>query len=224
MRAILFDIGNVLLFFDHGVACRRAAELCGRSPEEVKQLVFDSGLEREFDEGRIPTEEFIDRVRGLLSLNASNAAITDIWCRIFWPNVPVVRLVECLAETHRLVLVSNTNEMHMSFLRERFPVLRLFQGAALSYQVGHRKPAKEIYEAAMAQAGLPPQDCTHVDDVAEYCEAARALGMESIHYKPDEDLGAAIASLEARGRSTTPSRRVWQPPETGGSHPRPPHT
>ena len=192
MRAVLFDIGNVLLFFDHGIACRRAAARCGRSPEEVRDMVFASGLEREYDEGRISTGDFIERIRRLLGLRVSDEVIRDIWCDIFRENRPVTELVERLAGSHRLVLLSNTNAMHMAFIRERFPVFRCFHGAALSYEVGHRKPGEAIYAEAIAQAGVPADQCTYVDDVSAYCEAARALGIRSIVYTPDADLSGLL--------------------------------
>ena len=195
VKAILFDIGNVLLFFDHGIACRRAAALCRRTEQQVRQMMFASRLVQEYEEGRLMSAAFIAGIRDALRLDAADEEIREIWCDIFCGNERVLPLVERLASAYRLVLLSNTNEMHMEFIRERFPALGVFHGAALSYEVGHLKPSRAIFEHAIAQAAAPPSECVYIDDVADYCETGRALGLHAIHYTPDVDLWAELAAL-----------------------------
>ena len=195
MEAILFDIGNVLLFFDHGRACRRVAGLCGLSEAEVRTRMFGSGAVLDYEEGRLTTPAFVAATRDLLGVEVSDDQFHDIWCDIFWENERVVPMVAGLAARYRLVLLSNTNAMHMEFIRQRFGVFEQFHGAALSYEVGHCKPSRAIFESALAQAGVAAEECLYIDDIAEYCGAGRQLGFQAIHYTPTTDLSVELAGV-----------------------------
>ena len=52
-RMILFDLGNVLLTFDHRLSCRQMAEVAGVSEQQVWKIVFDEGLQRRFEGGEL---------------------------------------------------------------------------------------------------------------------------------------------------------------------------
>ena len=58
IRMVYFDLGNVLLDFDHAIASRQLGQLFGRTPDEMHQLVFESGLEHRYEKGEISTGEF----------------------------------------------------------------------------------------------------------------------------------------------------------------------
>ncbi|MFM8400653.1 MAG: hypothetical protein ACKOAH_22735, partial [Pirellula sp.] len=50
---VYFDLGNVLLYFDHGIAARSMAKLIGVEPEEIKRLVFDSEFQLAYERGEL---------------------------------------------------------------------------------------------------------------------------------------------------------------------------
>ena len=68
-------------------------------------------------------------------------------------------------------------------LRERYPQLRHFDALVLSYKVGAMKPHPEIYRAAIEQAGCAPEECFYSDDIAEYVEAGRRMGMDAVQFQ-----------------------------------------
>jgi putative hydrolase of the HAD superfamily len=89
----------------------------------------------------------------------------------------MVRTVERLVGRVRLVLLSNTHDQHVAWLRPRLPVLERFDGVVLSYEVGAVKPERAIYERAVQVASVPPERAVFFDDVARYAEAAAQVGL-----------------------------------------------
>jgi putative hydrolase of the HAD superfamily len=68
-----------------------------------------------------------------------------------------------------------------------------FDGVVLSFQAGHRKPAREIFELAIEQSGIAAEHSVFVDDLPKNCDGARAAGWQAIHFTGAE---AAIAALD----------------------------
>src|SRR5687768_15330105 len=96
IKALVFDFGNVVAFFDHRLASRQLASLSDNSMDEnaVYRAVFGTSLECDFDCGRITTPEFIERLRIILgSVLVDSATIVKAWCDIFWPNNEVISLL-----------------------------------------------------------------------------------------------------------------------------------
>ena len=117
---VIVDFGNVIAFFDHGKAARQLAAL-GRRPLDAQQVynaVFQTGLEADYDSGRVTTAAFIERLRADLDLQASDAEIARAWNDMYTPNTAMIDAIDRIDRRGvRLVLGSNTNELHYQWLR-----------------------------------------------------------------------------------------------------------
>lgn len=184
-QVLLLDLGNVLAFFDHQQACRALADLSAppRTAAEMHRAIFASGLERDFDRGRLSAPEFVERLRGLCP-GASDQALTAAWGNIFRPNPIVIGALPRLKQAGvRIVLASNTNELHYAWLQHRLPdALALADAAALSCQIGETKPSAAFFDACLRLAGTDASACFFVDDKPEYVDAARHLGIDGLLY------------------------------------------
>ena len=99
---------------------------------------------------------------------------------IFRPNESIVPVLDQLkAAGLRLVLLSNTNVAHISFIKKRFDVLTRFDDCVLSYQVGAMKPDPPIYEVALQAIQCDPRECFYTDDIVENVERARGFGLQA---------------------------------------------
>jgi HAD superfamily hydrolase (TIGR01549 family) len=98
-----------------------------------------------------------------------------------------------------LILVSNTNEAHIDFVRANFRVLDYFDHLVFSYKVGSLKPDREIFEHAIAISGHPPEALFYTDDREENVLAAAQLGMCAHQFRGESKLIAALqeAGVEA---------------------------
>lgn len=179
VKAILFDLGNVLLPFDHMRAARALAPYARRTPESLYQSFFDSPVQALHDEGKISGPEFFERVRQEYGLALTDEQFLPLWNDIFWDDPAMTTLAAELAASRRLIGISNTNRLHFEYVRLRFPVVTTIPTWILSYEVGARKPDPAIYRRAIAAAGVPAGEILYVDDRLDLVEAGRALGLRA---------------------------------------------
>ena len=187
-RCIVFDFGNVIALFDYRVACQRLASLSRppRDPHDVYERIFKTSVEEDYDCGRLSTAAFVERLRRDLQLEASDEAIAHAWCDIFTPNLAIEEvIVREKRRGTRLVLASNTNELHFDWFSRVFArVLEMFDEQVLSFRVGARKPAVQFFEACIRASGRTADQIIYIDDRRDYVAAGRALGMQAFVYDP----------------------------------------
>jgi len=185
---VFCDFGNVLAFFDHVKAARQLAALA--RPRIDTQLVFDrvfsTSLEERYDSGRMSTADFIGALRAELGLQATDEEIARAWNDIYAPNEAMLEVMASLESTGvRLLLASNTNELHYGWFRPLFAqTLDLFDAEVLSFRVGCRKPDRRFYDACLEAAGVPMSDCLYIDDREDLIAAAHAIGIPGVWYRP----------------------------------------
>lgn len=195
-HTIFFDLGNVLIFFDHLKMCRQVAEYSGLSLEAVQSFMQHYG--DLYENGTVDShaihEEICRRAQKNLDFGILMHAVSDI----FEPNPPAIAIAGRLKEKgHRLFLLSNTCEAHFTFASRAFPFLKIFDGFVLSYEIGARKPEKKIYEKALEIAGCQyGKKCFYTDDILPYIESARAMQIDAEQYTTPQEL---TRHLHARG-------------------------
>jgi len=196
--AIIFDFGNVVAHFDYREAAGKLGGPLGLTGEEFLDRVRTRGfspLLQQYEAGRITAEAFSGGVADLAGLAIPHEEFAAAWSDVFTLNEPVARLVAGLKRAgYRLVLGSNTNDLHAAHFRRRFAeTLAHFDRLVLSFEVGHIKPSRPFYLACAEAAGTSPGDCVFIDDLAENVEGARAAGLAAVWYRDDaslrEDLG-----------------------------------
>ena len=184
---IYFDLGNVLIRFDHTRAWQQIALLTGVSPELVEQIMFSSGLQTLYEKGEITTDEFHRYFCKQAKTDISLEDLCFAASNIFDPLDDSIQLLQELGRAgHRTGLLSNTCDCHWKFCLadNRFKFLRSeFEQTVLSFVVGHSKPDNEIYRIAARQANIDPQSILLVDDKRENVEAAQAQGFDGIHFQ-----------------------------------------
>ncbi|MBI3667354.1 MAG: HAD family phosphatase [Acidobacteria bacterium] len=189
IRAILLDLGNVLVGFDFARGYRALAEVCRHSPEEIPQIISACGLVPPYERGEISSEDFFVRLSQALGLHASFQQFCDLWTSIFLPGplLPEGMLIG-LRRRYPLVLVSNTNDIHYRMIEASYSAVRHFDAHILSYRVGAAKPSGKIYQEAVRAAGCRPEECFFTDDVEAYVEAARKKGLDAVQFQGTAEL------------------------------------
>ena len=199
IKAVLLDLGNVIVPVDFSRCHAAFGEVCSFPPEEVPRRLRGTGLGERFETGRITPEEFADELCGILGMKADYLQFWDIWSRIFVPETLIPEsMIEGLRRRQRLLLLSNTNVVHFAMAQERYPLLRHFDGFVLSYEVGAVKPSPTIYREAIVRTGCRPEECFFTDDIGKFVEAAREEGIDAVQFQSREQLET---ELGARGVS-----------------------
>src|SRR5436190_533122 len=136
VKALVFDFGNVVGFFSHRQATERLAAHTCRPADDVHRFLFGGQLEDDYDSGRMTTAEFLRRLREGCGFNCPDDVLAEAYADIFWPNAAVCALLPSLAERYRLLLLSNTNDLHArQFLAQFEEFLRPFDHLILSHKV-----------------------------------------------------------------------------------------
>jgi FMN phosphatase YigB (HAD superfamily) len=196
IKTIVFDFGRVVGFFDHRLTTSRLAVHGGLPVEEMHAYLFGGSLEDDYESGRIGTSEFLKRVRETCRLTCSDEIISAAWADIFRPNEEVCALLPRLKPRYRLLLGSNTNELHARHFCQQFADwLRHFDALILSHEIGVRKPKAGFYEHCTRLAGCAPAECLFIDDLVDNIAGARACGWHGIVYTSFRDLCNQLTAL-----------------------------
>lgn len=193
---IYFDMGNVLLLFEHGIACRRMGEAAGVTTERVREVVFDNGLEWQYERGELTSREFYEIFCEQTGTRPNFDELMFAAGDMFTLNVPIVPIVAHLHSAgYRLGILSNTCEAHWRYVVRdgRYAVIaELFDVYALSFEVKAMKPEPACYQAAIELAAVPAGSIFFMDDHIENVDAAKAAGLAAVHYTSPHNLAVDL--------------------------------
>lgn len=202
---LYFDLGKVLLSFDHSRMVRQMAEVAGVDEAAMRAALMPSGEPTEGDPqwqleaGHLSEDDYYEQLCEALGCRPPRAELDLAASDMFEPIDASMRLLERLkAAGHRLGLLSNTNPVHWRFFMDgRFPVLnRVFEVEIGSFHVGAMKPDPKIYHAAIERAGVPAERVFFTDDREENVAGAIACGIDAVLLTDTETLET---ELRARG-------------------------
>jgi glucose-1-phosphatase len=193
-----FDLGKVLVDFDAQHMCRRMAAVAGVEPDQVKEVVFDSGLQSRLERGTVTSREFYDEFCRRIGTQPGYQDLAEAAADIFTLRPTMLPIVTQLQQAgYRLGILSNTSRLHWEHCLRRYCFLgEAFDVYALSYRIGHCKPEPEIFRAAAGLAGVAAGEIFFTDDLPGHVEGARAAGFDTVCYTSTAELAAA---LRARG-------------------------
>lgn len=195
-KTIIFDLGKVIVDFDHFIICRRLAQYSPYSPEQVYEIIFTAGLEDRFDRGLIAPALFYETVINELAININMDLFRKIWDNIFSLNPGIEQIIRKLKNRYELLCLSNTNQWQFDFCMQSFPVLKNFDSFVLSFEIGKKKPDKIIYKKALEQTSALPQECLYIDDIKKFTDAAEDNGIKAIQFISVQQLERELKVLE----------------------------
>jgi HAD superfamily hydrolase (TIGR01509 family) len=201
-RFVYFDLGNVLVKFDHAIATRQLAELAGCSFAASQFALFDSGLETRYETGLVNSADFASEINRQLGTRHSEACILEAVSAIFEPNPDILKGLEHIRATGvGIGLLSNTCEGHWEWLRrQRWATVEgWFAPVVLSYEAKSMKPDTAIYLHCERCCGFSGSQIFFTDDRADNIAAAAARGWETYQFGSTDGLIAAFDLWWARG-------------------------
>jgi putative hydrolase of the HAD superfamily len=205
IRVIVSDLGKVLLPFEVERVWRALNPHFGVTHEEARKVVQALFRETRFGAGGCEGAEFHRLLVQRTGLRLPYEAFCVAWSDMFWEDEAVIRLI-AEAPVEKRYLLSNTNDIHWTFIRERYPhVLEPFDRLVASHELGLEKPDPAIYEWVVRDSGYPAAAHLFIDDIRENVEAARGVGMDGIVHTDSETLWQ---EFRQRGLATEAQRPV----------------
>jgi len=195
IKLFVFDLGNVILPFEHkqiAVKLHEVSRIQNRfSPDDLFKFLFDRdrGLVNPYEEGLMSSTDFFAKIRERYKLELEFDEFKDIWNIIFQEDPEVNAIIAHLKDKgYPVFLLSNTNELHFSYIMERYPIVHSLDEWILSYEVGAKKPKQKIYDAIFEKTDVARSEALYIDDIQSYVEAAKTYGMQALHFTNAKDL------------------------------------
>lgn len=189
IKAVLFDIGGVLLTLGEDVYRQEVA----------RRLGLGDALPDAY-EAAIPALQRgeVDEVEVWWELSGQTVPLTtfDDAFRNNFPPVPdmLAFAAELRQRGLQTPILSNTQASHVAVLRQ-MGFLDDFGPVFMSCEIGHRKPEQAAFAHVLEQIGLPGEQVVYLDDFPEYVAAAAELGIHGIVHSGD--VAATRAKVEA---------------------------
>lgn len=181
IRQVLFDFDGVLAHYQHELRIAHLAQACGTLPERVREVLFASGLETEYDGGLIDTATYLARLGDGIGMAVDEE--TWIGSRMAGSRADERVLAHVDALDHALslgVLTNNGLLMANAIARIVAPVFPRLDGRVLcSGGLQLRKPDTAIYARALEQLGWDAGSTLFVDDVFANVQGARSAGLHA---------------------------------------------
>jgi HAD superfamily hydrolase (TIGR01509 family) len=195
IEAVFLDLGNVLAFHDDPVLFQRLSAWGGADPEIIHQGML--ALWDSINRGSLAGDDLRRTVCRLAGSDApmDPEAFFELWNCCFRIHHEVWPTVDALIGKVKVLLLSNTNEIHWRYLEQIFPQFSRFDDLVLSHQLRLAKPDPEIFQVALRRAGVRPEHAAYFDDVPRFVDAACALGIHGRVFTDAQTFRTQLAEL-----------------------------
>jgi glucose-1-phosphatase len=194
IRAVIWDLGGVLLRTEDLSARQALADRMGKPRAELENLVFDGHSGDRAQLGEISVDEHWENIRRTLGLDA--AGISEFQ-RQFWEgdqlDVELVDTIRSLRSRYKTGLLSNAFSDLRQVVTARLNISDAFDEIVISAEIHLMKPDARIYQHALQRLGVAAQEAVFIDDMLRNVEGARSQGMNGIHFRQRSQ---ALAELE----------------------------
>jgi putative hydrolase of the HAD superfamily len=203
IKTLIFDLGKVIVPFDHDIGLQILEKNCAFSREDMRRKIFASKELELYQSGVISSDEFFIAIKTILDLQISYSLFVKIWNSSF-TFTPIIdeKIIVGLSRKFRMLILSDTNEIHFEFIKTKFPVLRHFDDFILSYKVGVLKPSEKIFRLAVEKAGCRAEECFFTDDIKINVEGAKKIGIHAFQfvsaYQFQKDIDKLLAEEEQK--------------------------
>ena len=198
IKVIFFDIGDVLLKI-HPERMISKISNCANIPYEVVESAFPQHAHDSYERGKITDYDWYMSCKTALpqSNSLSEDQFWESWSLLLGDETDVVDILIKLKKNYKIWLLSNTNPMHINNeVESKYVFQKLVDGAIYSYDVGYRKPEKEIYQIACESAEVDPEKSIFIDDLEENIMGANKVGLNGIHYRDTRYLFKELRRLK----------------------------
>ena len=189
IKNLIFDFGDIFINLDKKATYIELEKL---GITEISDEMM--AVANEYEKGLISTDEFIAFFT--VQLKIAKKDLVYAWNAVLL-DFPLTRLafIKTLSKhkKYRLFLLSNTNELHISWIQENWGMKlftefkNCFEQFYLSHEIHFRKPDAEIYEFVLNENNLIAKETIFIDDVEENTISANALGIHTWNLIPGQE-------------------------------------
>ena len=193
IRNLVFDIGGVLLRFEHRRFFDTLRNACGVQSHKIQEAHEQAMAD--YYRGLINSEDFVRQ----FNANAASALGADDYSKLlfshFTLNKPLIKMItDRLSGRFAVYFLSNLSEQGVEFL-ENARVDSIAEQAFFSCNFRTLKPEEQLYRIMLEQTAAAPEETVFIDNNQANLEPAIRLGMQTILFKDNNQLESDLRKL-----------------------------
>lgn len=196
IKAIIFDMGGVLIFTHDPKPREELAKQLGIPLNELLDAVFNNELTIRSEMGELSKKELWTSILRNFGKEGMDVERID---EIFWSgdclDQGLMEYIQILRKNYRIGFLSNAFQSARETVEKQFHFLHNFDLSIFSYEVELRKPDARIYHLVCEGLGTSPEQAVFIDDMLPNVEGARRAGLYGIHYQGLEELKKELSTL-----------------------------
>ena len=205
---LLFDLGGVIISLYPERTTQALRNLSRLSSARFDKQMKEAVCLLEYETGKIDCQKFLEEISRELHITASFEIVKDAWNAMLghFPKENIEVLRQLKAAGHRLLLLSNTNVIHIEEVLNRLRAETeladfsdIFDAVYYSQELGYRKPDPCIYQIILESHSLQAQEVLFIDDNHDNIKAADALGIKTQLWPQNQLLTAIFPQHEEIG-------------------------
>lgn len=175
IKAVIFDCFGVIIADVLQLLCDELAERDPAACAEVKDVI------KAANKGMIEPHEARMRISGLLGLTLDEyrQRVVHGVAR----DEQLLGYIAGLRKQYKTAMLSNIGKDGLLLRFSEADQRQYFDAVVASGDIGYAKPEPEAYLLTAERLGVGPAECVFTDDRDSFCDAARATGMQAIHYR-----------------------------------------
>jgi putative hydrolase of the HAD superfamily len=196
IKAIIFDIGGVVINDDFISYAKRFTKKSGLMEKEIYKAVLGSPEWRLCFKGKLSEKDAWSVIRKKYLPPEIADEIRSTWKEILIPMKATMELIKKLKAGYRIYALSNVDSDCAKHIIKKYKkIYGLFDGCVFSCNVGMAKPEKSIYLCTLKKFGLNPKECIFIDNQPENLPPARELGMKAVRFESASKLNHQLTRL-----------------------------
>jgi glucose-1-phosphatase len=183
VKAIIFDLGGVLLRTADFSPRERLAARLGMSRSELEEFIFGGESGERAQRGEITVKEHWQNLCQQINCTADDLkSILDEFFAQDQLDGELMDYVRKLHRSFRTALLSNAWDDLRQVIAEKWHFEDAFDAIIISAEVGVAKPDRRIFNLALERLGVEADQAIFVDDMVSNVNGARAVGMLAIQF------------------------------------------
>jgi len=184
IKAIIFDLGGVLLRTTDFTPREQLAARLGMSRNELEELIFGGESGDQAQRGEITVQQHWANLAAQMHCSGKvlNTLVEEFFAKDEL-DLSLVDYVRLLRASYKTGLLSNAFDDLRQIITERWHFEDAFDDMIISAEVGLVKPDARIFHLAVEQLGVDANQTVFVDDMQRNIEGAKNVGLVGIHFQ-----------------------------------------
>jgi epoxide hydrolase-like predicted phosphatase len=197
VRALLFDLGGVIIDFDFTRAFRFWASRAGCDSRMIEDAFSLDGAYEQHERGEIVAATYFATLRQTLGIDISDADFVAGWNDVYLGLIRGIgEVLSAAQQQFPLFAFTNSNPTHQSVWEVRYAEeLKPFQTIFVSSDLGLRKPDPEAFQFVAKRMGLRPEEILFFDDSSENVKGAQSVGMQGVVVDSSEGVRRELSRM-----------------------------